>query len=96
MLCIPAMSSIIVNPEANHTTRTQMAVRASPVLAVQGVLIPTMWSLDRMTLIVPKPGWSSTSMRKLKVLIPTMKGRKKQVRKNVEPKRLERTKTASK
>jgi hypothetical protein len=74
MLCLPAMSSIIVNPEANQTTRTQIAVMASPVLAVQGVLMPAMPSLDRITLMVPKPGWSSTSNRKLRVLIPTMNG----------------------
>ncbi len=36
MPCIPAMRIIIVNPDANQTTRTQIAVVANPVLAVHG------------------------------------------------------------
>src|SRR5271170_4073752 len=96
MLCIPAIRIIIVNPEANQITMTQMAVSANPVLAVQGVLTPTMWSLESRTLIVPKPGCSSTSMRKLSVLMPTMNGRKKQVRNRVVQRRFDRVNTASK
>ncbi len=95
MPCIPAMRIIMVNPEANQMTSTQMAVVASAVFAVHAVLMLARCSLERMTFMVPKPGWSSTSMRKLSVLIPTMKGRKKQVRNNVDPNRLERVKTAS-
>ena len=38
MLCIPAMSSIIVSPEANQMTRMQMAVVARPVRTVHAVV----------------------------------------------------------
>ena len=56
MPCIPAIRIIIVNPDANQTTRTQIAVVANAVFAVHAVLTLAMCSLDRMTLIVPKPG----------------------------------------
>ena len=46
MLCMPAISSIMVRPEANQTTSTQIAVRASPVCTSQAVWPLTMPSLD--------------------------------------------------
>ena len=60
MLCIPAMSSIIVSPEANQMTRMQMAVVARPVRTVHAVVALAIPSLDRTKFTLPELGCSST------------------------------------
>ncbi len=95
MACIPAISSIMVNPEANQITRMLIAVSASPVCTSQAVVALTMPSLASTKFAVPDSGWSSTTAMKLSVTRPTMYGRKIIVRNTVDPGRLDRTNTAS-
>jgi hypothetical protein len=56
MDCMPAISSIMVSPEAKQTTSTLMAVTASPVCTSQAVVSLTMPSLDSTKLAVPDVG----------------------------------------
>jgi hypothetical protein len=94
MPCIPAMSSIIVSPAANQTTRMQIAVMASPVCTSHAVLALTIPSLASTTFAVPGSGCSSTTAMKLSATRPTMYGTKISVRNTVVPGRFERTNTA--
>ena len=95
MACIPAISSIMVNPEASQITRMQIAVRASPVCTSQAVVTLTMPNLARTKFTDPDCGWSSTTAMKLRVTRPTMYGMKIIVRNTVDPGRFARTNTAS-
>ena len=61
MPCIPAISSIIVSPEANQTTSTLIAVSASPVCTSHAVVSLTRPSLASTKFAVPEVGWSSTT-----------------------------------
>src|SRR5215469_2633025 len=95
MACIPAISSIIVNPAANQITRKLIAVRASPVCTSQAVVALTTPNLARTKFTVPDCGWSSTTAMKLSGTRPMMYGRKIIVRNTVDPGRFDRTNTAS-
>src|SRR5215469_10837983 len=94
MPCMPAISSIMVRPEANQITSTQTAISARLVWTSHAVVELTMPSLDRTMLAVPEVGWNSTTAMKLSATSPTMNGTKIIVRNTVDPRRVDRTNTA--
>src|SRR5215469_1201128 len=94
MPCMPAISSIMVSPEANQITSTEIAVSARSVWTSHAVVELTMPSLDRTKLAVPELGWNSTTAMKLSATSPTMNGTKIIVRNTVDPGRFDRTNTA--
>ena len=70
MPCIPAINSIIVRPEANHTTSTHTTAVAGTVSTSQAVEPSERCSALSTTLTAPLPGCTSSSVTKLRVLSP--------------------------